>query len=61
MGNSDLLVTICDTGVSASHPDLVGNLRGDLGWNTVSDNTDWSPVHYHGTAVAGVVTSAQGP
>ncbi|MEE8421511.1 MAG: S8 family serine peptidase, partial [Dehalococcoidia bacterium] len=55
--NSALLVTICDTGVSASHPDLVGNLRGDLGWNTASNNTDWSPVHYHGTAVAGAAAA----
>jgi hypothetical protein len=57
-GNSDLLVTICDTGVSASHPDLAANLRGDLGRNTASGNTDWSPIHYHGTAVAGAAAAA---
>jgi subtilisin family serine protease len=57
-GSAATLITICDTGVSATHPDLVANLRGDLGVNTASGGTDWSPVHYHGTAVAGSAAAA---
>ncbi len=46
-------VAILDTGIEADHPDLLGNLVP--GWNSVSDNDDTSPAHWHGTAVAGVV------
>lgn len=47
-------ITICDTGVSATHPDLQASLRADLGYNT-ADNApgNWGPVHWHGTSVAG--------
>jgi len=47
-------ITVCDTGVSPTHPDLQASLRADLGYNT-ADNApgNWGPVHWHGTAVAG--------
>lgn len=57
-GVAQTLITICDTGVDAGHPDIVGNLRADLGTNTAGKNNDWSPVHYHGTAVAGAAAAA---
>ena len=56
-GDSALLTTVCDTGVSPTHPDLVDNLRGDLGFNTVDDSTDWGPKHWHGTFVAGMIAA----
>lgn len=52
-----VLIAVCDTGVEASHPDLSPILRGDLGWNTVSNSSDWSPIASHGTAVAGVAAA----
>lgn len=47
-------ITVCDTGVSPTHPDLQASLRADLGYNT-ADNApgNWGPVHWHGTSVAG--------
>lgn len=56
-GAASTLITICDTGVSATHPDLIGNLRGDLGRNTANGGSDWSPIHYHGTSVAGAAAA----
>jgi len=56
-GIASTLITVCDTGVSATHPDLIANLRGDLGRNTASGGNDWSPVHYHGTSVAGAAAA----
>ena len=50
-----ITVAILDTGVEASHPDLVDNLVP--GWNVVSNNSDTSPVRWHGTSVAGVVAA----
>ena len=46
-------VAILDTGVNASHEDLSGKLVA--GRNVVSNNSDTSDVHGHGTKVAGVV------
>jgi subtilisin family serine protease len=53
-GASSVLLAICDTGVSATHPDLALALRMDLCFNTV-DNApgNCGPVANHGTAVAG--------
>jgi len=41
--------------VEGGHPDLVGNLVP--GWNVVSNNSNTSPVMFHGTSVAGVVAA----
>jgi thermitase len=53
-----VLIAICDTGVEADHPDLAPVLRGDLGWNTASNNDDWSPIASHGTLVSGAAAAA---
>ena len=50
-----ITVAILDTGVEGSHPDLVNNLVP--GWNVVSNNSNTSPVMYHGTSVAGTVAA----
>lgn len=53
-GSTNVLIAICDTGVSATHPDLAAALRMDLCFNT-ADNAagNCGPVADHGTAVAG--------
>ena len=58
-GGSALRITICDTGVSQTHPDLLPNLNGALGRNVADDpvTNDWSPVHWHGTFVAGMAAA----
>lgn len=51
-------ITICDSGISPTHPDLQASLRGDLGYNTASNLPgNWEPVFWHGTAVAGAVAA----
>lgn len=51
------LIAICDSGIELNHEDLVSVLRADLGFNTVDNTTNWSPVQYHGTLVAGVAAA----
>jgi len=52
---SGVTIAILDTGVEASHPDLVNNLVP--GWNVVSNNSDTSPIMWHGTSVAGTAAA----
>lgn len=52
-----VLIASCDSGVEASHPDLVNVLRADLGYNTADGTADWSPVTGHGTLVAGAAAA----
>ena len=53
-GNSSILVAVCDTGIDATHPDLLPNLHLP-GFNVVDGNTDTAPVAPHGTEVAGIL------
>lgn len=59
-GSGDVVLAILDTGVSRSHPDLVGKLLP--GWNftiaTPNDNTDDSWYLSHGTACAGIAAAS---
>lgn len=48
-------VAILDTGVDASHPDLVGRLVS--GWNAADRGFNTSDINGHGTRVAGVVAA----
>lgn len=54
---TDVKIAICDTGFEAGHPDLQSVFLADLGYNTVSNSTDWSPIYGHGTWVAGVAAA----
>jgi subtilisin family serine protease len=49
-------VAILDTGVDATHPDLIAALVP--GWNTYDNNSNSSDVHGHGTAVAGTAAAS---
>lgn len=51
-----VIVAVCDTGVNASHPDLIGQTVP--GFNTAANSSDTSDVHGHGTWVSGVVAAA---
>ncbi|MBM4040618.1 MAG: PKD domain-containing protein [Planctomycetes bacterium] len=53
-GNTSVLVAVCDTGVSSSHPDLAANLQLP-GYNTADGSTNTAPVYDHGTGVAGCI------
>jgi len=55
-GSDQIILAVCDTGVDATHPDLAGQLV--QGWNVVDQNGDTSPVHPHGTMVAGAAAAA---
>jgi subtilisin family serine protease len=52
---SGITIAIVDSGVEASHPDLVSSLVP--GWNVVSNNSDTSPATGHGTRVAGTAAA----
>jgi thermitase len=51
-GSSSVVIAILDSGVDATHPDLVNKLVP--GWNAYSNNADSSDVYGHGTKVAGI-------
>ncbi|MFL6216304.1 MAG: S8 family serine peptidase [Blastocatellia bacterium] len=55
-GSSQITIAVCDTGVDATHPDLAAQIVP--GWNVIDHNADTSPVHPHGTMVAGVAAAA---
>jgi len=57
-GSADVVIAVIDTGVSASHPDLVPKLVA--GWNTTanSSNSDDSFLISHGSHCAGIAAAA---
>jgi thermitase len=55
-GNPDVIIAILDSGVDASHPDLVGKLVP--GYNFYDNNTNTADVFGHGTKVAGAAAAS---
>jgi thermitase len=55
-GSSQIILAVCDTGIEATQPDLASQLVP--GWNVVDNNNNTSPVHPHGTWVAGTAAAA---
>jgi len=51
-------VAILDTGVDDTHPDLTGNVNVDDSISMVPWDATLTPVHWHGTHVAGIVAAA---
>jgi subtilisin family serine protease len=62
VGSPAVVIAILDTGCDPNHPDLAPKYVP--GWNFYDNNSNWSDVHGHGTAVAGcaaaVTNNAQG-
>ncbi|GGF85795.1 S8 family serine peptidase [Alteromonas lipolytica] len=54
-GSSSVLVAVCDTGFDSDHPDLAGNLRGDLGYNAQDGSSNYEDANGHGTGTAGTI------
>ena len=46
-------VGVIDTGISSSHPDLIGNIKG--GVSEVSYTSSWNDDNGHGSHVAGII------
>ena len=55
-GSPAIIIAIADTGVDATHPDLVSKIVP--GWNVVSNNSNTSDAYGHGTKVAGTAAAA---
>ncbi|KFI23378.1 S8 family serine peptidase [Nitrosococcus oceani] len=52
----NITVAILDTGIDDTHPDLSGKVIS--GWNTVSNDSNTSDIHGHGTKVAGTAAAS---
>jgi subtilisin-like proprotein convertase family protein len=52
-GSANELIALVDDGLEINHPDLRDNVRTDLCWDFVNDNTDTTDGQ-HGTSCAGV-------
>jgi subtilisin family serine protease len=53
-GSSSQIIAVIDSGVRASHPDLVGKVL--VGYDFVANDNDANDENGHGTAVAGTVS-----
>jgi len=60
LGASAILVAVLDTGVDASHPDLIGRVDTALGRDFVNDDNDATDDNGHGTHVAGIIAATEG-
>ncbi len=58
LGNRKITVAVIDTGCDVNHEDLKGNIVP--GWNFVSNNSDVTDNHGHGTHVAGIIGAVAG-
>ena len=58
-GSASVIVAVIDTGVDAAHPDLSGKITSgaNAGYNFVSNNTNTTDDHMHGTFVAGIIAA----
>ena len=55
-GSSNVTIAVLDTGVDATHEDLISKIVP--GWNTYNNNSNFTDVAGHGTAVAGTAAAA---
>ncbi len=55
-GTDSIVVAIIDSGVSPTHPDLVGKLVD--GYDAVGNDDDWADNNGHGTHVAGIIAAS---
>jgi subtilisin family serine protease len=58
-GSASVIVAVLDTGVQSTHPDLSGKITtgASAGYNFVSNNTNTTDDHSHGTFVAGIIAA----
>ena len=71
LGNSTVKVAVLDTGICAHHQDMVGKVRADLSRSFIAEPSscgptvapacvgcpDWEDRQFHGTHVAGIISS----
>ena len=56
-----VIVGVVDSGIDASHPDLVGGILPGTDFTTSPTADGWRDVDGHGTAMAGLIAAAAAP